>query len=226
MSTDSATSLDDIDAGLAQAEPKLTIREQRLAIATYRLLSTGEPVTVQFAAAATNLPAADVDQVLHSWPSVYFDHDDRVIGFWGLALAPMPHRLRIGRADLFAWCAWDPLFLALIVGPMDVATNDPVTGDTITYHLDRDATITGLSHRGSMLSFLRRDRPWDDDVMATFCHFIVQFTGPDSAERWTNDHPGTFTMSFDDALELARRHVARSFVPALGLARLDLATPL
>src|SRR5205807_2642573 len=120
MTTHAPVDLDDIDTGLAEAEPKLTVKEQRLAVAIYRLLATGQPVAVKAAAAATGLPAAEIQDVLSTWPSVYLDDDNRVIGFWGLALHAMPHRLRIAGADLFAWCAWDPLFLALIVGTLDV----------------------------------------------------------------------------------------------------------
>ena len=215
MTVDKAIALDDIDEGLADAEPQLTASAQRLAVAVYRLLAAGEPVTVQAAATTTGMPAAEAENALQAWPSVYFDHHDRVVGFWGLALQPMAHRLYIGGVDLYAWCAWDPLFLALIVGAMDVATDDPITGDTISYQIGPDGTISGLSHPPSVLSFLRRDQPWDDQIKATFCHYILQFAGPDSARRWTADHPGTFIVSLDDALELGRRHVIRSFSAAL-----------
>ena len=211
MTVDKTVALADIDAGLADAEPHLTASEQRLAVTVYRLLATGESVTAQAAATTTGTSAADVERVLHAWPSVYFDDQDRIIGFWGLALRPMPHRLRRGDVDLFAWCAWDPLFLALIIGAIDVATDDPVTGDTITYQVGPHGTISGLSHPESVLSFLRREQPWDDQIMATFCHYILQFVGSESARRWTANHPDTFIISLDDALHLGRRHVTRSF---------------
>jgi len=51
--------------------------------------------------------------------------------------------------------------------------------------------------------------------MATFCHYILQFAGPESARRWTVNNPGTFVISLDDALHLGRRHVTRSFGAAL-----------
>jgi len=47
-----------------------------------------------------------------------------------------------------------------IVGDIDVSTDDPVTGDTITYRIGRDATIADLSHPMSVLSFPRCDQPW------------------------------------------------------------------
>jgi hypothetical protein len=39
----------------------------------------------------------------------------------------MPHRIRRAGTDLSAWCAWDPLFLARVIGDLEVTTTDPVT---------------------------------------------------------------------------------------------------
>ena len=64
-------------------------------------------------------------------------------GFWGLALAGTPHRIRHAGTDLHAWCAWDPLFLALVIGDLEVATADPVTGEAITYRIGGDGTSRG-----------------------------------------------------------------------------------
>jgi hypothetical protein len=47
--------------------------------------------------------------------------------------------------------------------------------------------------------------------MTTFCHYILHFTSPATAQRWTAAHPGTFVISLDNAAELARRHAARVF---------------
>ena len=203
-----------IDAALAAAVPSLTAAEQRLACALYRLLAAAEPVTFEAAATAIGTLSGEVEETLRSWPAVFFDGEDRVVGFWGLALAEMPHRLRVAGAEVFAWCAWDPLFLALIVGELEVATDDPVTGDTITYRIDINGGIRDLSHPTSALSLLRPDAPWDDNVMASFCHYVLQFIDADSARRWTADHPGTFVIGLADAAALARRHSARVCGPA------------
>jgi len=204
-------SLDAIDAALDAATPRLGEDEQRLAAALLRLLSAGAPVTIAAAAAAAGMPRARAEPVLRSWPAVFWDDRGRVTGMWGLALAEMPHRIRRAGIGLYAWCAWDPLFLARVIGDLQVATADPVTGEAITYRTAGDGAITGASHPDSVLSFLRPGRPWGDDVMTTFCHYVLQFTGPATARRWTAAHPGTFVMSLGDAAELARRHAARAF---------------
>jgi alkylmercury lyase len=204
------TDLDALDAALAGATPTLVGDGCRLAVAVYRLLARGAPVGLAEAANDASLPRERAEQLVASWPAVFFDEEERIVGFWGLALQAMTHRLVCAGVELSSWCAWDPLFLARIVGDMEVRTHDPVTEDLITYRVTQDGTITGLSYPSTVMSFLCPDRPWDDEIMTRFCHFVWHFTGVESAERWTAKHPGTFTLGLDQATELARRHVARS----------------
>jgi hypothetical protein len=148
-------SVDAIDAALAAATPGLDAGGRRLAAAVLRLLAAGEPVSVPAATAAAAMPAARAGQLLRSWPGVFWDNRGRVTGFWGLALAPMPHRLRRGVTDLHAWCAFDPPILARVIGGLQVATADPVTGETVAYHIAGNGTFTDASHPRAVLSFLR-----------------------------------------------------------------------
>ncbi len=210
--TTAAVSVDAIDAALAAATPNLSEDEQRLAVAVFRLLAAGHPVTIAAAAQAAAIPEPRATSILRSFGAVFWNDHDQVAGFWGLALAGMPpHRIRHAGTDLSAWCAFDPLFLARIIGDLDVATADPVSGEAITYHISGDGAITGASHPDAALSFLRPDKPWGDDVQTTFCHYVLHFTSPATARQWTAEHPGTFAISLDDASELARRHTARTF---------------
>jgi hypothetical protein len=213
MTTDTpAVTADALDAALAAAAGSPGDDEQRLAVAVLRLLSVGEPVGIPAAAGAAGIPESAAVLALRSWPAVFWDHHDQVVGFWGLALAGMPpHRIRRAGTELSAWCAWDPLFLALVIGDLQVTTADPVTGQAISYDIGSDGAITGATHQDSVLSFLRPDRAWSDDVITTFCHYVRHFTGRESAEAWTAGQPGTFVVSLADAATLARRHAARVF---------------
>jgi alkylmercury lyase len=204
-------SLDAIDAALTAATPSLDEDGQRLAAGMLRLLAAGEPASIPAAAAAAGMPSAQAEAALRSWPAVFRDDQGQVTGFWGLSLAAMPHRIRHAGTDLGAWCAWDPLFLARVIGDLDVATADPVTGQAITYRISGDGTITAASHTNGVLSFLRLGQPWDDDVITSFCHYVQHFTSQATAQQWTTTHPGTFVLSLNDATELARRHAARAF---------------
>jgi hypothetical protein len=203
--------VDQLDAAIAGATPTLDVREQRLALTVYRRLASGWPVTTRAAATEVGEPDRAVEHTLRSWPGVFRDDAGAIIAFWGLSLYEMPHRLRLADATLFAWCAWDPLFLAAIVGPMHVATDDPTTGDTIGYHIDRAGAISDLTHPAAALSFLRPDRPWDDTIVTSFCHYVRMFRDVDAAQRWTTVNEGTFVISVADAVDLAQRHMQRSF---------------
>ncbi len=158
------------------------------------------------------MPAPPAGTILRSWPPVFWDEHGQVTGFWGLALAGMPpHRIDSDGTELSAWCAWDPLFLARIIGDLHVTTAEPAAGEAITYRISRDGAITGASHPETVLSFLRPDQPWDDTVMTSFCHYVQHFTSTATARQWTAEHPRSFVISLDDAAELARWHPARFF---------------
>ena len=207
-----SVSVDALDAAIAAATGRLEDQGQRLAVAVFRLLSAGHPVSIPAAADAAGMTEPQAASILRSWPAVFWDDHGQVTGFWGLALAGMPpHRIRRAGTELSAWCAWDPLFLARIIGDLQVATADPGTGETITYEISRDGSITGASCPDAVLSFLRPDQPWDNNVMTSFCHHVRHFTSPATAQRWTAGHPGTFVINLNDTAELARRHTARFF---------------
>jgi len=110
----------------------------------------------------------------------------------------MPHQIRHAGRDLYAWCAWDPLFLARVIGDLQVATADPVTGEAIAYCIGADGVLTGASHPDAVLSFLRPGQPWDGAVIATFCHPI---SGTPTRQRVELDgFPGVYAMCAIDAL--------------------------
>ena len=112
MTAQATFSLDAIDAALAAAGPSPDPDEQRLAAAVLRLLSAGEPVSIPAAATAARIPGPRAEAVLRSWPAVFWDGHDRVTGFWGLALAEMPHQVRHAGRDLYAWCGWEAAVMA------------------------------------------------------------------------------------------------------------------
>ena len=75
---------------VADAFPKLSVPEQKIALGLYRLLAEGEPVSPERVAQHLDLSTALIREVINSWPAVYFDDEKNVVGFWGLALGEMP----------------------------------------------------------------------------------------------------------------------------------------
>ena len=67
-----------------------------------------------------------------------------------------------------------------------------------------------------MLSFLVPERQFDADVIASFCHFDYFFASEEAARRWTERHPGTFTISIEQGFRLGQLTNEKAFGDALG----------
>jgi alkylmercury lyase len=163
------------------------------------------------------VPSERVEQLLTAWPGVFFD-DQQVIGFWGLTIRRLSptHRLEVDGRTLFAWCAWDTLFLpGILDATARVESACPTTGETISL-LVSPYGVFQTSHPEAVVSFLTPEQDFDADVIQSFCHFVHFFTSPVAGEAWTAEHPGTFLLSLEDAFELGRRVNARNFPSELG----------
>ena len=212
MSTTSPD-LDVVVDALADAFITLTDSEQRLIGAAYRLLSHGAPVELGALAQAAELAPAEVEARLRSWPGVYIDSEARLVGLWGMAVADVsPHRARFGdSADVWMWCALDPLFIAPLLGvPATIRSTCPTTSADIrvTAH---DEGVDAVDPATTVVSFLLPDGPFDVDVRQTFCHFVHFFASPAAADAWVAAHPGTFWVALPDAVEAGRRLALAAF---------------
>jgi alkylmercury lyase len=62
------------------------------------------------------MPPDVVKRALAEWGGFFTDEQGHVIGFLGLSIRPMPHRLTVTGRTLYAWCAFDTLFLPELLG--------------------------------------------------------------------------------------------------------------
>lgn len=201
--------MDDLAAALNQANPKLRPDEQRLALALYELLTTGQPVGIGRLAERVASDETWVRERLDDWSGVFRDAEGRVIAFWGLALAEMPHRFEVNGRTLYTWCAFDPLFIApLLETTARVTSTCPVSGTAITLTVDGDG-VRDIEPSQAVLSFLKPEDAWGDDVIERFCQYIHLFASQEEAETWVAEHPGTFILPIDDAFEVGRRTLGR-----------------
>lgn len=188
---------------LAAATPALSDDEQRLFLILYGLLAAGQPVDASYLADQARLPVDVVSDALARLPGVYTDEQGRVIGFWGLSIRPMPHCMTINGHTLYAWCAWDTLFLPELLGATaEIESTCPATGQRITLTVD-GTKVTSQHPAETVLTFLHRDEPFDADTIKTFCHYVHFFANPEAAAQWTAQHEGTFTLSLADGSAIA-----------------------
>jgi alkylmercury lyase len=196
--------------------------EQRAAVALYRELAKGKAVGVDQLARAVGLSGAESRALLARDAIKCFTYPDaegRVLGFGGLAAAPMHHRFEVAGRSLWTWCAWDSLFIPEILGqPAHVTSSDPQNRELVRLTVTPER-ITSVEPSDAVISFVLPEAQTFGtsaaNVMASFCHFIFFFSSRASGERWTAKHPGTFLYSLDDAFTLAKRLNAANFGPAL-----------
>ncbi len=191
---------------LLRVFPVLDESGRRLALALYGGLAQGVPVSPSAIADRLEMPADRVVRQLHSWPGVYYDGDQRVIGFWGLTIAQMPHRLRVNGCGLYAWCAWDTLFLPALLGAdVEVESACRATGNPVRLTATPQA-LSSVEPAGLVVSFLLPDaEAVTENVITSFCHYVHFFRSQEVARPWVAEHPKTFVLSLADAYEVGRR---------------------
>lgn len=210
-------SIETVAEALAAAAPTLDEREQRLALELYRALMAGRPVSPEDLAARAGVDVADVESALERWPGVFRDRRGRIVGFWGLAVRGMPHRLTSAAGSLTTWCALDPLLIApLVTDEAQVESVDPLSGAPIALTVTPEG-VRDASPSTTVVSMLAPAGPFGHDIVESFCHYVHFFASDETGRAWVADHPGTFILSLDDAFEVAQRawpSLFRQAVPA------------
>jgi alkylmercury lyase len=205
----------DVSERIACRAEELDEQEQRLQLTLFRLLSEGQPVESARLAERAGLPVSDIVEALGGWRGVHIDEDARVVAFKGLSLVEAPHRLFVDGRTLYAWCAWDTLFLPELIGrPAEIESTCPATAETITLRVGSRGPAD-VAPPEAVLSFLLPGSLFDEDTLGSFCSFIHFFASRQAAEKWTAKHPHTFVVSIEDAFEIGRRTNAAQWGDAL-----------
>jgi alkylmercury lyase len=159
---------------LLRVFPALDADDQRLSLELYRQLAEGSPVALP--RLAVGLPLDEVTRRLESWPGVYYDAERRVIGYWGLTLRPTSYRLRVGGRELFAWCAWDTLFLPALLGAKaEVQSVCRGSGQPVRLTIG-SKDVESADPARLVVSFLVPDAgALRADVITSFCHYVHFF---------------------------------------------------
>ena len=193
-------------ACFVQAFPKLDATDRRLALHLYRCLARGRAVESRELAKNAGLPEQEIVTKLRGWPGVYYDDAHRVIGFWGLTIVPMAHQLRGEGAALYAWCAWDTLFLPQLLGAtLEVESACRGTCQPVRLTVAPTGPLRA-EPAGLALSFLVPvSERIESDVITSFCHYVHFFSSERTARPWLARHTDSFLLSLEEAYELGHR---------------------
>ncbi|GIK77761.1 MAG: alkylmercury lyase [Acidobacteria bacterium] len=202
----SAQTADRVAGVLARSMERLRGDGRSLALSAYRLLSAGSPVPVADLAAASRVQLEEAEAWLEEMPGVFRDEDGRVVGFWGLAIAEMPHRFEVDGVDLYAWCAWDTLFMPALIGkPARVRSACRQTAERITFTVDAER-VSEISHPDAVVSMLASEEGLGADVLTAFCHHVHFFVSESAGERWLaeREDDDAFLLTVAEAHRLGR----------------------
>ena len=192
---------------LATATPTLDPEQQRIALQIYQLIAkTAEQVTITQIADGAGVTAARVEESLRSWPLVLWDDHGRVVGFWGIHAEHVTptHAIEVDGTTVYAWCAWDTLFITEILGRQtQVTSTDPEQGTPIRLTVTPDG-VSSMDPPEAVVSLLVPEDGLTDDAIQRFCHKVHFFNSADSAEAWIAGRPALFTVTVDEAFELGR----------------------
>lgn len=201
-----APPLDQIANAVIGAFPKLSAPEQRAALALYRLLARGEPVTAEQIAKASEVSLAAVTAMLDKWHGVQRSADGAVTAFWGLTLSQTKHRFRVDRRELHTWCAWDTLFLPPLLSAIaKVESACPVSAEVIKLRIGPRG-IEAVQPETAVLSFVMpAQADVEKNLIANFCCHVHFFASPEAGKEWIGTCRGAFLLSLRDAWQIGVR---------------------
>ncbi len=188
------------------AFPGMDAGDQRLALALYRLLAEGRAASPANLASALNRPVEDLEHTLDQWPAVFYDDKGCIVGFWGLSVRETKHRLEVNGSIVYAWCAWDTLWLPRLLSTRVMVTSRCAQTEGPVRLTVSSERVESVEPASIVVSFLELDkRSPRGNVVTSFCHFVHFFRDREEGERWTERHPRTFLLTLDEAFDIGRR---------------------
>lgn len=195
---------DRLNAGMAGVAGERTPETWAIRVAAYRLLSQGEPATIEDIAKASAHEVAEVKRCLEG--SSDLTDDGRVDAIMGLTLRPTQHRIKLGETQLYTWCALDLLFIpSCLAATAKIESASPASGAPVRAVVTPHG-IHDVDPEEAVLSVvpIQSDR---HDIRSAFCNFVHFFTSRADAARWQATHRDGWLLPAADAFNLGTRFV-------------------
>jgi alkylmercury lyase len=191
---------------------------QRILLALLRLVAAGTPVATADVAAAAEVPLGAVETAVAGLPAAWFEglDDGRLVGFGGLSQKPTRHRIAVGTRTLYAWCAFDCLFLPGLLGrPVDVESTCPTTRAPLRLTVSPDG-VEDRSPGSIVMSFVMPDETARRErLRQVFCAHINFFADAVAAGGWMAAAADGRILDLETACALARLRNQALFGTAL-----------
>ncbi len=185
----------------------------RVTIQTMQALAEGEPVPAERLAEIWGFPVDQVQTILAQAKNrgqVELDDEGNVIGA-NVSFVPTNHAVQVENVGLYAWCAWDAIYLPGVLGkPAQVKSQDPISGETISMTITPGG-VTELHPSGALASVVSPDvniaGPAGPESQK--CTQMLFFASNQTAEKWVKDHPGVTILPVEVVYQMADEFMIR-----------------
>ena len=177
----------------------------------WREITKGDPVSperVEQIASALDLPQQTVREVLHKMCER--DRDGNVVGIAGLSQNQHPHRFTVNGIRLATWCAWDALFLPVMLQQTALVSSPcPTTGETIRLTITPEGVTSYQPARTAISIVIPQPTTSGlesvEEIWMTFCHHVYFFASPQVAQEWVAARGQEIAiLTIEEAFELGR----------------------
>src|SRR5260370_5549969 len=196
------------EAGIRQA---FTPDVSRLTVCLWREIARGGPVSperVEQIASALDIEQQTAREVLDKMCER--DGDGNVVGIAGLSQNPHPHRFTVNGTQLATWCAWDALFLPVMLQQTaEVSSLCPTTGETIRLTITPQG-VTSYQPASAVISIVIPQPTTSglesvEGIWMTFCQHVHFFASPQAAQEWVAERGQEIAiLTVEEAFELGR----------------------
>jgi alkylmercury lyase len=177
--------------------------EPNLVTVAWRLLSHGQPVSVDRLATAGGWTSEQVRGWLSQHGSVEWDEQDRLLGL-GLTLRPTSHKFTFDGGTVYGWCASDTLLFPVLLGKRGtIESKCPSTGSPIRIDV-APAEVLRVEPPSAVVSEVRPTHRVED-LRANICSLGSFFSSREAAAEWLARNPQGQLNSVADDFDLHRR---------------------
>jgi alkylmercury lyase len=122
-----------------------------------------------------------------------------------LSLVPTAHRISMDGKQLYAWCAYDAIYIPGVVGKSaQITSRDPETGDSIKISIT-PLGVAQVRPEGTVVSVVGPDEDTRGGAASPRCSRMLFFGSRDSADRWLQGRSGIAVLSVEEVYEIARQ---------------------
>jgi alkylmercury lyase len=196
------------EGGIRQA---FTPDVSRLTVRLWREIAKGSPVSLQRVekiASTLDIEQQTAREVLDKMCEQ--DGDGNVVGIAGLSQNQHPHRFTVNGIRLATWCAWDALFLPIMLQQAAKVTSQcPATGEIIRLTITPEG-VTSYQPASAVISIVIPQPRTSglesvEEIWMTFCHHIHFFASLKAAQEWVATQEQEIAiLTIEEAFELGR----------------------